>query len=379
LALAQRQIGEFGMRQLVISSIAAAMILAGCASTEDRLAAQMLIGLPSVASAPASVETVPVGSGDDAADDPAIWVNPTNPADSLILGTDKQAGLYVYNLSGAVVQYLPVGRLNNVDVRQNVTSPSGMADFAVASNRSDNSVSVFSIDRSSGRLALVSSFSTGDEPYGICAADGRSQGGDGLIVAVTYKSGAVVISRISETGQSGPRQTASLSLSSQVEGCVFDEMQNALFIGEEDVGLWRVNFSGTTPSEPILIDRAGSGSGLVADVEGVGLWAGLDGSGYLVVSSQLADRYMVYERAAPNRLVGAFSIGPRADGAVDGVTHTDGLEVTAATLGPSYPTGLMVVQDDSNTHPARVVPYSQNFKLVDWRAIAPLLSQPSNR
>ena len=54
-------------------------------------------------------------SGD--ADDPAIWVNEADPAQSLILGTDKTAGLYAYGLDGAVRQFLPDGRLNNVDLR----------------------------------------------------------------------------------------------------------------------------------------------------------------------------------------------------------------------------------------------------------------------
>src|SRR3546814_8619832 len=44
----------------------------------------------------ARVETVPVKSPGDAADDPAIWANPDDPAASLIVATDKKAGLYLY-------------------------------------------------------------------------------------------------------------------------------------------------------------------------------------------------------------------------------------------------------------------------------------------
>ena len=46
-----------------------------------------------------NAETPPVVTGDDAADDPAIWVNRANPALSLIFGTDKKSGIYVYDLS----------------------------------------------------------------------------------------------------------------------------------------------------------------------------------------------------------------------------------------------------------------------------------------
>ncbi|MEO1101243.1 MAG: phytase, partial [Pseudomonadota bacterium] len=38
-------------------------------------------------------------------------------AASLILGTNKDEGLHVYNLAGEELQFLDVGMLNNVDVR----------------------------------------------------------------------------------------------------------------------------------------------------------------------------------------------------------------------------------------------------------------------
>ena len=38
------------------------------------------------------------------ADDPAIWVDRQRPGRSLIIGTAKDAGLLVYNLSGELVQ-----------------------------------------------------------------------------------------------------------------------------------------------------------------------------------------------------------------------------------------------------------------------------------
>ena len=68
-------------------------------------------------------ETNPVGtSAADAADDPAIWRNPDEPAASLIVATDKKAGLYVYGLDGKVRDFQPDGRLNNVDL---ITAPDG--------------------------------------------------------------------------------------------------------------------------------------------------------------------------------------------------------------------------------------------------------------
>ena len=63
-------------------------------------------------------QTDPVATTEDAADDPAVWVHPTDPARSLVIGTNKKAGLVVYELTGKTVQVLDDGRMNNVDVVQ---------------------------------------------------------------------------------------------------------------------------------------------------------------------------------------------------------------------------------------------------------------------
>src|SRR5688572_27863154 len=53
-------------------------------------------------------------------DDPAIWINAANPAQSLVIGTDKNenGGLYVFDLKGKILQSKVVHGLkrpNNVD------------------------------------------------------------------------------------------------------------------------------------------------------------------------------------------------------------------------------------------------------------------------
>ncbi len=65
----------------------------------------------------ATVETEPVPSSGDAADDAAIWGHPADSSLSLIIGTDKDSGLAAYDLAGVQVQFLADGELNNVDVR----------------------------------------------------------------------------------------------------------------------------------------------------------------------------------------------------------------------------------------------------------------------
>ena len=61
----------------------------------------------------ADLETSPVISNDDAADDICIYENVDSPDRSIIIATDKKYGLVVYNLNGQIINHYPFGRVNN--------------------------------------------------------------------------------------------------------------------------------------------------------------------------------------------------------------------------------------------------------------------------
>lgn len=309
----------------------------------------------------AAVETAAVASAGDAADDPAIWVNRDDPAKSLILGTDKQAGLYAYKLDGAVKAFLPAGRLNNVDIRQGVTVGGWTGDLAAASNRSDDTVTLLSVSADGiERLGAFPSALT--EPYGLCMGIVGGQ----VAVFVAYKTGDLIMYGVD--GPSSGHEVARLKLESQLEGCVFDDANQVLFVGEEGKGIWRFDRAGGDFVPPRLIDEVGGASGIRADVEGLAIFATSAEGGYLLASSQGNNSYAVYERGGDNRFVGRFSI---ADGpAIDGTEETDGIAASSTALGAGFPAGIFVVQDGRNAPRGE----AQNFKFVDWREIEKALS-----
>jgi 3-phytase len=76
-------------------------------------------------------------------DDPAIWINPTDRAQSRIITTTKSeegAGLGVFDLSGKLLQTIPAGEPNNVDVIYNFQAGSRKIDLAYAACREDNTL-----------------------------------------------------------------------------------------------------------------------------------------------------------------------------------------------------------------------------------------------
>ncbi|MHC8314969.1 phytase [Pseudomonas sp. LB3P31] len=316
----------------------------------------------------ASRQTDPVGRQGDAADDPAIWIHPQQPGLSRVLGTNKKQGLLAYDLQGKLLQELPVGRLNNVDVRPNFKLGQQTVDLAVASNRDHNSLSLFSIDRQSGELREAGEIATPlKEIYGICLFQPAS--GE-LFAIANGKDGTFLQYRLSApNGTVQGELVRQFKVDSQPEGCVADDQRQRLFLGEEDVGVWAVDARADQPATLSSVIKVGTQ--LHADVEGLALYQSA-GNDYLVVSSQGNDSYLVLDAQPPFASRGAFRVGLNAALGIDGASETDGLEVTSVNLGGAWSNGMLVVQDGRKRMPEQ----TQNFKFVPWAEVTKALKLP---
>ncbi len=313
----------------------------------------------------AEAQTDPVPHLGDAADDPAIWVNPADPSASRVLGTDKKGGLAVYDLAGKQVQYLPVGRLNNVDLRSGFALGSKLVDLAVASNRDRNSLHLFAIDPRSGQVNDIGEIGTSvSEIYGLCMFKDLQ----GAMHAIANdKDGTFLQYRLDGTnGTPRGELVRQFKVASQPEGCVADDRNQRLFVGEEDAAVWTLDLGSDAPTA--LEKIIGIGGPLHADIEGLAIYSG-ETADYLIVSSQGNDSYLVLDAAAPYAVRGAFRVGLNAERGIDGASETDGLEVTSANLGGVWNRGMLVVQDGRKRMPEG----AQNYKYVPWAAVAEAL------
>lgn len=327
-------------------------LLAGCATPQP-----VLSPLPT-ASVTAKVETQPVATMEDAADDPAIWRNASNPGQSLIIGTDKRAGIHVYDLQGRQVSFTPSPRLNNVDLRD-VGGSIGI--LVAASDRQDLAqaqMALFRLDTAARKLMPLVTLPVGaGEAYGMCLWQRASD--KALFGFVVLKDGRIDQVAIDNSGATPTGKVVrSMKLGTQSEGCVVDDRTGILYVAEEDVGLWKFDAAPDGPVSATAIAKA-DGNEIVMDAEGVALApSGTDG-GYVIVSSQGDNAYAVYKLPEAN-YVGRFRIN---DGAIAGVQETDGIELMLGDFGPDFSGGLFVVQDGDNR------PATQNFKLIDWSAV----------
>lgn len=339
--------------------------LAGCATAGSTAG----VSLPAV-EVLARGETTPVGTSNaDAADDPAIWRNAADPSRSLVLGTDKKAGLYVYGLDGTVGDFVPAGALNNVDLRE----VGGGRVLVAASDRTDAAlprIASFWLDTATGKLtsagvqdiAIAGAPTTG-EAYGFCLGAPLAQG-ELARAYVVLKEGKVLEAALREQG--GSIQVEGLrtfGVATQSEGCVVDDVTHHFYLGEENVGIWRFDLNERAP-EAEAFASVGTEDGLVADVEGLAIDRG-DGRARLIASSQGDNAYAVFDLSTGD-LVGRFRI---AAGSLGATSETDGIELATGDFGDTYPGGLFVAQDGDNA------PDAQNFKFVAWRDVLEALGR----
>jgi 3-phytase len=302
---------------------------------------------------PVTGETAGVADQGDS-DDPAVWIDRADQTQSLIIGTYKEGGLALFNLKGQLLQFLADGEFNNVDLRYGFRLGDRLVDLVAATNRRTDSIDFYEVDPVARQLVRLGAHPLGYEPYGVCLYQGSA---GGTSVFLPTKTGR--IEQLKLDGASGKVEAQlvrTLSLPTQTEGCVADDGLDQIFVGEENVGLWRFDARPDGPSAGTLVDSVAGGR-LVADVEGLAIAAGDAGAGHLVVSSQGSSEFAVYDRVAPHTYRGRFALGP---GSGDAVTKTDGLEIVTADLGGRFSRGLLVAHDDDNQGG------EPNFKLVAW-------------
>jgi 3-phytase len=370
--------------------------------------------------------------GNANADDPAIWRNAADPGRSLVVATAKEGGLRVYDLDARQVQSIAApapaadddapGRFNNVDLLQGVRLGAGRADLAVVSDRGNDRLRFYRIDRDrpGGPLADVTDpaaapvFSSGQDEindqntvYGLASWTDPSTGRS---YALTSRRNRTSVALLEITpgpgGTVGYRKVRTIDLPSafslpngtswtpcdepgelpQVEGMVVDPANGILYAGQEDVGIWRL--PADLRGKPVLVDKVREygipgtydeeteectpgadpgygGKHLSADVEGLTLLTEDDGDGYVLASGQGDNSFALYDRELEddNEYEGGFRV-TAASPALDGSEECDGAAVLNAPLGRKYPNGLLVVQDGHDA-PEDGEREATGFKFVD--------------
>lgn len=334
------------------------------------------------------------------ADDPAIWSHPDNPAQSQVFATLEDGGLVRFNMAGQVRQLIaadPFGskRLNNVDLVYSFPLSGTLTDLAVASDQTNDTLAIFAIDPNDGSLSDVTATDVLTSIFGVDAGGQTAYGlatyrspVDGRHYAfVTQANGAQVAQLLlsdNGTGKVAPEVVRTLNLptanDSQAGSLVADREMGYLYVAiEGEVGVLKYNAE-PTGGQTYTIVQSLEADYLSPGIDGLTIYYGSNGSGYLLVSSQGDGTYAIFDRAGSNAYLGSVVIGD--NGSIDQANKSDGADVLNVNLGPGFASGVLVVQDAAND-PQFVVQNegvlenrSTNFKFVPWENVANAFSPP---
>ncbi|MDZ7304357.1 MAG: phytase [candidate division KSB1 bacterium] len=348
-----------------VSSLITFFIFSGVLLAKHNLAQAQSI--PAEISVNPRISTTPVVTD---ADDPAIWVHPADPSKSLIIGTDKgkNGGLYVWNLQGQQLQYLPLPEANNVDVRYGMFVGGEQIDIAVTNSVVGRELKVYKIDAIS--LTLTDITTAGGiktpelkTPYGLCLYRRPHDGA--MFVFETTEGGDsynVHQYRLQDDGAGKVKGTWVRSFGAaytcgHMEGLVADDELGYIYVADEDCAIRKFYADPDLGNNDQIVAFAFD-DGISGDREGLGLYTCADGTGYLLVSSQNNQRAMVYRREGDNGNPHSHSLVTTIH--TPNVGGTDGLDVTSRYISPVFSKGLFVKHDSQN----------KNFALYAWEDIA---------
>jgi 3-phytase len=151
------------------------------------------------------------------------------------------------------------------------------------------------------------------------------------------------------------REFGAWSGKGEIEAIAVDDALGYVYYSDESVGIRKYRADPDAADAAVELALFGT-DGFAEDREGISIYARSDGTGYILVSDQQADRFHVFPREG--------SPGRRHDhprlAVIAASTHeSDGSEVTSAPLNATFPAGLFVAMSADGA-----------FQLYSWADLA---------
>ena len=295
-------------------------------------------------------------------DDPAVWIHPTDRAQSLIFGTVKMAApdgaIAAYRLDGTrLMRVTGVDRPNNIDVAYGLQLGKRRIDIAVATERNKSRLRVFEIVPGKGLadLAALPVFvgESGPQAQPMGVALYRRKSDQALFAIVSRKTGPsgsylwqyrLSVDTAGKLTAVKVRAFGAYSGTKEIEAVAVDGEREHVYYADEGAGIRKYHADPAHPQAARELALFGQ-SGWKGDREGIAIHGR-----YIVATDQqkVNSEYHVFSRDTLKE-VGVFRVG--AD-------STDGIEIS--------PAGLFVAMNDRR----------HNFILADWASLVRSLRLP---
>ncbi|WP_332033954.1 phytase [Kaistella sp.] len=303
-------------------------------------------------------------------DDPAIWINPQDASQSLIIGTDKETegGLFVFDLNGKIVNKVPgLKRPNNVDVEYGFNFQGKKIDIAVTTERQQNKIRIYEVP-SMEEIGAIRVFEgeTDRDPMGISiyknphteeifAIVGRKFGPDGTYLwqyKLSENNGKV-------TGEV-VRKFGNFSGKKEIESIAVDDELGFIYYSDEGFGVRKYYADPAKGNQELALFGQ---KDFKEDVEGISIYDTGNGKGYILISNQQANTFNVYRREGDNGNANQHS---RIAEIPVSTKESDGSEVVNVNLGSKFPNGVFVAMTNGKV-----------FHYYDWREFQKIIDEQS--
>ncbi len=301
-------------------------------------------------------------------DDPAIWINSENPQESMIIGTDKHeidGGLYAFSLDGkmdSTKKVYPLDRPNNVDIAYGFLYADDTVDVAVCSERGKSAIRVFQLPElkpiDNGGLSVFEDDTLYNKVMGVSLYTRPSD--LALFAIVSRKEGENLdgsylyqyLLSADSTGVKADlvRKFGKFSGTKEIEAICVDDELGYVYYSDEHFGVRKYYADPDMGNEELATFGL---TGFADDREGISIYDTGEGTGYILVSDQGANKFHVFPREGSpenphqHELLIALDMNTRS---------SDGSESTSAALGEEFPSGVFVAMSDNKT-----------FEIYDWR------------
>nr|WP_317631022.1 phytase [uncultured Flavobacterium sp.] len=296
-------------------------------------------------------------------DDPAIWMNKQNPSQSLIIGTDKEGetgGLYAYDLQGKIVnKFYPMDRPNNVDIAYNFNLNGKNTDIAVTTERQKNKIRVFTlpdlkpIDNGGIEVFADSEFK---DPMGIALYTNTN----GKIYAIVGRKNGPsneylyqyeLIENNGNVTANLVRKFGTYSGVKEIEAIAVDNELGFIYYSDETVGIKKYHADPEKGNQELAFFGQND---FKRDHEGIAIYKTNEKEGYILVSDQQANNFIVYKREGnqnphDHKMIAKIPVS---------TIECDGADAVNFNFGAPFEKGIFVAMSNGRV-----------FQMYDWNLI----------
>ncbi|AYB34375.1 phytase [Chryseolinea soli] len=302
---------------------------------------------------------------------PALWINPVNPEQSLILGTDSDAngGLYAFGLEGKKQKdrcVIPMKQPHSVAVAYGFALGDSTLDIAVVTEATTQRLRAFRLPamkpidgggiavfegetgegfRDPGALALYKQPNTGKLYAFVARKNGPTDGSFVWQYLLENKSGALAASVV--------RKFGTYSGKKGVPGIVVDATLGYVYYSDAGTGVRKYYADPEKGNDELALF---ANTGFTENQSGLAIYPATDNTGYILVSDQQANRLQIFSREGTagnphqHTLIKTVNIA---------TLESTGSTVSTAALNPTFQSGLFATGSLDRT-----------FHLYRWEDIA---------